>query len=274
MQKNYVSSVAMCLTKKMMKKYTIGKLAVRQSETRTGMGEDAASMVAERINDLLTKQAAINIIFAAAPSQNEFLKALKTKSLDWSRVHAFHMDEYIDLDKNAPQGFGNFLKERLFDALPFQSVHYLEGKATDMDAECQRYTTLLQKHPVDIVCMGIGENGHIAFNDPPVADFQDTQWVKTVQLDEICRQQQVNDGCFSDITEVPTHALSLTIPALMAAKYIYCIVPAASKAEAVYNTLHKEIMEKYPSTILRNQDNAVLYLDEDSSRLVNHAVFM
>ena len=252
----------------MIKEYKIGELTVRQAETRTGMGEDAASMVAERINKLLTKHAAINIIFAAAPSQNEFLKALQEKDVNWAQVHAFHMDEYIGLDKNAPQGFGNFLKERLFDVLPFKSVHYLDGNAADIDAECHRYTALLQKHPVDIVCMGIGENGHIAFNDPPVADFHDTKWVKTVQLDEICRQQQVNDGCFSNITEVPTHALTLTIPALMAAKYIYCIVPAASKAEAVYNTLHKEIMEQYPSTILRNQDNAVLYLDGDSSRLV------
>jgi glucosamine-6-phosphate deaminase len=253
----------------MIKTYTIGKLAVRQAETRTEMGEDAATMVAERITDLLSKKVSINIVFAAAPSQNEFLKALKTKALDWNRVNAFHMDEYIGLDKNVPQGFGNFLKERLFDAVPFKSVHYLDGNAEDVDAACKNYAALLLENPVDIVCMGIGENGHIAFNDPPVADFQDKKWVKTVALDEVCRQQQVNDGCFPHIAQVPTHALTLTIPALMAAKYIYCMVPAPSKAQAIFNTFYKEISEKHPSTILRIQENAVLYLDSDSSRLLS-----
>jgi glucosamine-6-phosphate deaminase len=251
-----------------MHTFTIGKLVVRQAETRTDMGEDAAAMVAERINDLLSKKAYINIVFAAAPSQNEFLKALKTKALDWTRINAFHMDEYIGLDKNAPQGFGNFLKERLFAHLPFKSVHYLDGNAADAHAACQNYAHLLLENPVDIVCMGIGENGHIAFNDPPVADFQDKLRVKTVELDAICRQQQVNDGCFSALTQVPTHALTLTIPALMSAEFIYCIVPAPSKAVAVFNTFYKPISEQYPSTILRNQENAWLFLDKDSSRLV------
>ena len=136
------------------------------------------------------------------------------------------------------------------------------------EAECRRYTEILKNNPTDIVVMGIGENGHIAFNDPPVANFKDTLTVKVVELDEVCRNQQVNDGCFPSIDRVPTHAMTLTCPTLTSADYLFCIVPAPTKANAVYHTLNDEISESCPATILRTHKNAVLYLDGDSSKLI------
>ncbi|WP_258140456.1 glucosamine-6-phosphate deaminase [Mucilaginibacter phenanthrenivorans] len=230
------------------------------------MGEAAAEIVLQKIADLLSKQHYVNIIFAAAPSQNEFLAALvKNELIDWERVNAFHMDEYIGLPEGDSRTFASFLKQKIFIKLPFHNVNYINGNAPDLEMECERYAGLLKQYPVDIVCMGIGENGHIAFNDPHVADFNDPLRVKIVNLDTACRQQQVNDKCFDVLSAVPTHAITLTIPALMAAKYIYCMVPGEKKAQAVYDTLNAAINEECPATILRNHENALLYLDEDSA---------
>lgn len=229
------------------------------------MGAAAAAMVADRIRLLLQQQEQLNIVFAAAPSQQEFLEALAAdESIEWDRINAFHMDEYIGLDAAAPQGFGNFLKDRLFGKVPFRSVHYLNGNAADAKQECERYAALLRQG-VDIVNMGIGENTHIAFNDPHVADFNDPQLVKVVDLDYACRQQQVNDGCFETFSQVPTHALTLTVPALMQARYVYCMVPGPNKAAAVKHTLFDGISENYPSTVLRKHPQAVLFVDKDSA---------
>jgi glucosamine-6-phosphate deaminase len=233
--------------------------------TRTEMGTAAAERVGTRVRQLLKEQETVNMIFAAAPSQNEFLAALLKETVEWSRVRGFHMDEYIGLRPYAEQAFGNFLRQRLFDRASFLSVDYIDGNAIDVKAECSRYSQLLQRYPPDIVCMGIGENGHIAFNDPPVADFADPFLVKIVELDGSCRRQQVNDGCFASLQEVPTHAITLTVPALMAGRYVYCMVPGMLKAEAVYNTLKQGIAVAYPSTILRRHAKAELFLDEDSA---------
>jgi glucosamine-6-phosphate deaminase len=244
------------------------KLDVRIYETRKSMGAAAAEKFAKEVNELLKTKDEINIIFAAAPSQNEFLESLDDENLDWSRINAFHMDEYIGLSASATQGFGNFLRHRLFDRFNFKSVHYLDGNAANIEEECKRYSHLLDRYAVDIVCMGIGENGHLAFNDPPVANFTDANAVKVVKLDEVCRKQQVNDGCFVTLNEVPKMALTLTIPALLRANYIGCVVPGPTKAQAVAHTLHHEISTAHPSTILRTHSNAVLFLDRDSSKLL------
>lgn len=244
-------------------------LNIQIYKTRSEMGEAAARDIKACILSLLEKKESIRMIFAAAPSQNEVLAALANdKEIPWERVDAFHMDEYIGLDAEAPQGFGNFLNRAIFGVAPFRSVSYIDITADDAERECERYAALLCAAPIDIVVMGIGENGHIAFNDPPVADFNDPKAVKPVVLDEICRQQQVNDGCFPSIDRVPTHAITLTCPTLASAEYLFCIVPAPTKAEAVYHTLHDEISEKCPATILRTHENAVLYLDGDSSALL------
>ena len=232
------------------------------------MGESAANDVATKVAELLKVQPEVNIIFAAAPSQNEFLVAFITKDIEWSRINAFHMDEYIGLHPDAPQGFGNFLMDRIFSKLPFKSINYLNGNADDINAECKRYQNLLTQYPTDIICLGIGENGHLAFNDPPVADFNDAKLVKQVELDLACRKQQVNDGCFQSLEEVPTHALTLTIPALLSAGYLSVVVPGPAKAQAVYNTLNSEVNELNPATILRTHHNTILYLDKASSALI------
>ncbi len=246
---------------------TANKLKVRIYDSRIQMGAEAAKDVAEKIKELLlVKQGFVNIIFAAAPSQNEFLSSLsQEKNINWRRVNAFHMDEYVGLDKNASKRFGNFLKERLFDKVSFNKVHYLNGSAGDSDMECLRYSDLLKQFPADIVCMGIGENAHIAFNDPHTANFDDPLMVKMVTLDQASRQQQVHDGCFAQIEDVPTSAITLTVPALLKANSIYCIVPGNNKANAVYHTLNSKVQETYPSTSLKRHINATLYLDKESA---------
>lgn len=241
------------------------KLRVEIYETRALMGAAAAKIIGEKIIELSKLKEFVNIIFASAPSQNEFLAGLNKMPVDWSRVNAFHMDEYVGIGLDAPQGFGSFLKERLFDHVACREVHYLDGLAEDLEKECERYSGLLQKYPVDIVCLGIGENTHLAFNDPHVADFNDPKIVKVVDLDQACRLQQVNDGCFKSLEEVPTHALTITIPALFRVPNAYAIVPGPLKANAIYHTLNSEISEHYPSTILRRHENALLFIDEASA---------
>ncbi len=244
----------------------VDKLQVNVYDTRAAMGAAAARDIKNKFCELLATKPQINVIFAAAPSQNEVLASLVAdQDIDWSRINAYHMDEYIGLAADAPQGFGNFLRAHLFDQVPFASVNLIDITAKDADREAARYGALLDQNLADIVVMGIGENGHIAFNDPPVADFHDTQTFKAVKLDEICRNQQVNDGCFATIDQVPTHALTVTVPALTRAPYLFCIVPAPSKAWAVKETLTGSIDEHCPASVLRTHDNAILYLDRDSA---------
>lgn len=251
---------------KIRNEFAVDQLAVKIFETRDMLGLQAANEVGNQIKDLLKNQGSANMIFAAAPSQNEFLTALaQQRDIDWGRINAFHMDEYVGLDSDHPEAFGRFLREKIFGQLPFRHVYYLNGNAEAIDTECKRYSDLLANASPDIVCMGIGENTHVAFNDPHVADFNDPLLVKEVNLDVISRQQQVNDGCFERIEDVPVSAITLTVPALLRAKYIYCMVPGTNKADAVYHTLHNEVSEKYPSTSLRVHPHATLYLDKESA---------
>ncbi len=251
-----------------MKEGIADQLRVKVYSNRKELGADAATMVANNINALLAQQENVNMIFAAAASQLEFLDALIEKEVDWSRINAFHMDEYIGLPQGASQQFGYFLNEKIFHKVPFRQVFYLNGQAADLQAECARYASLLEEHAPDITCMGIGENTHLAFNDPHVANFNDPALVKVVDLDEACKQQQVNEGCFAEVSEVPNDAFTLTVPALLKASTIYCMVPGSTKADAVYHTLVNDISEKYPSTILRTLPNAILFLDPASAAKV------
>jgi len=252
-----------------MKQYMQDKLCVKIYPTRPEMGAGAAADIHACLVRLLAEKDEVNMIFAAAPSQNETLAALLTyDDIDWSRVNAFHMDEYIGLPADAPQRFGIYLAEHIFDHAPFKSINYIDSSST-IEEECARYTALLEKFPTDIVCMGIGENGHIAFNDPPVADFNDPAVIKAVPLDEICRNQQVHDGCFEKLEDVPTHALTLTVPTLFRAGYLFCSVPAITKARAVREMLTTDAIDEHcPAAILRLHDQAVLYCDGDSSSLL------
>lgn len=240
---------------------------------RDEMGKAAAKHVADLIRSILKKKDTVNMIFAAAPSQNEFLAHLvNDKRTDWSRVIGFHMDEYIGLPPTSDQFFGVFLQKHLFSKVKMKEVHLLDSQAVDFLGECNRYAALLRRYPPDIVCMGIGENGHIAFNDPPVADFNDEKLVKIARLDEPCRQQQVNDGCFPSIDDVPSTAFTLTVPALMSAEYLSVVVPSERKAKAVLHALTGEISTAVPASILRTHRNAVLFLDAAAASMLNDDV--
>jgi glucosamine-6-phosphate deaminase len=240
-----------------MKSYKVDRLEVRVLESRAALGEAAAEAVCAAIGEVLRRKAIVNIMFAAAPSQNEFLAAFIRMPVEWSRVHAFHMDEYLGLDAAAPQRFGNFLREWLFSRVPFREVSYMQS--------CEQYAGRLAAQPTDIVVLGIGENTHLAFNDPHAALFDDPEVVKVVELDAACREQQVHDGCFTDLAEVPQRAMTVTIPGMMRAEYVFGVVPGMNKKEAIAHTLKEEISECYPSTVLRRHPRAILFLDGDSA---------
>lgn len=249
-----------------MKEAIVEKLKIQIFDNRRELGAAAAKAVADAIFMVSKEKEFVNIIFAAAASQNEFLDVLaEDKSIDWSRVNAFHMDEYIGLDKSHPQKFSNYLKKKLFDRVPMHDVYLLNENGGDPDVEAARYSALLMGNKPDITCMGIGENTHLAFNDPHVAEFNDPLMVKVVDIDEPCKQQQVNEGCFPAVSDVPSFAYTLTIPVLLQADYIFCMVPGRSKANAIVHTLREERSELYPSTVLRGHSNAVLYLDGESA---------
>lgn len=251
----------------LIKELTVEDLNARTYETRQEMGAAAAEAAACAIRQVLKEKEYANVIFAAAPSQNEMLEALLGQQLDFSRINAFHMDEYDGLSISDPQSFATYLNDHIFSKAPFASVNYIPTK-DGAEKACRAYTQLLEQYPPDVVCMGIGENGHIAFNDPPVADFCDPEKIKRVQLDEICRQQQVHDGCFPTLEDVPKYALTLTVPALLSAKYLICTVPASTKANAVKKMLYGEYGEICPATALRKHKGAQLFLDRDSAAKV------
>ena len=252
-----------------MKYLMVGQMQGYIAESRAQMGEISGHDVAAMLKTLLAIKDEINVMFAAAPSQNDVLATLVSdKEIAWNRVNAFHMDEYIGLAKTAPQGFGNFLRERVFSKADFKTVNYINPEAADPQAEADRYEALLKEFPMDVCILGIGENGHVAFNDPGEADFNDPRLVKTVTLDERCRQQQVNDGCFATLDDVPKTAMTVTVPGLLRAKAMFCIVPTTNKAEAVKNTVLGEINDMCPASILRTKAGAKLYLDPDAASLL------
>ncbi|MCB9259984.1 MAG: glucosamine-6-phosphate deaminase [Ignavibacteriales bacterium] len=254
-----------------MEEYLIDNLNVSVYSNRNEMGINAANEIIEKLKTLLNEKVEVRMIFAAAPSQDDMTEELiKHDEVEWNRVIAFHMDEYIGLEKDAPQKFGNYLKKKVFDHLPFKEVHYIDQPNLSPERICEQYELKLKEKNIDIICMGIGENGHIAFNDPPVAVFKDNKLVKIVELDNICRQQQVNDGCFNTLDQVPTRAITLTVPVFMNADNLFCVVPNERKAEAVKATLEMQISEKCPSTILRSHKSAKLYLDQNSAKLLHN----
>ncbi|GIW86928.1 MAG: glucosamine-6-phosphate deaminase [Isosphaeraceae bacterium] len=249
--------------------WQVERLRVRVYESRQALGRAAAAAVAEAIRARQAEGRDARLVFAAAPSQNEFLAALvEPGRVDWSRVIAYHMDEYLGLDALHPASFRRYLCEHVFDpaGLAPERRFLIPGEQTDRPGRvCLEYEERLRVAPPDILCAGVGENGHLAFNDPPVADFADPLWVKVVRLDATCRRQQVNDGCFPRIEDVPTHAYTLTIPALLAAPVRSIVVPGPRKAAAVKTMLEGPIDERCPASILRTTSDSTLWLDRDSA---------
>ena len=250
------------------KEFKVDNLTVKKYDTRDAMGEASGKETAEYLRKLLSRKDEVWIIFAAAPSQNEFLATLAAEpGIDWGRVHAIHMDEYVGLPKSHPAGFGNFLDRTIWSKINLASIDYI-GPERDPEESIKAYNKILEEHHIDICLMGIGENGHIAFNDPLVADFNDPARIKKVDLDLTCRTQQVHDGCFATLEEVPEYAMTLTIPTLFACDKLVCVVPAPTKANAVKATLYGPISEACPASIMRRHKDATLYVDADSGKYI------
>lgn len=240
-------------------------LRIKIFENKEELGEAAAISVAIKLNSAISEKGSANLILATGASQFQFLEHLQKQPVNWEKITVFHLDEYLGMAVTHPASFRKYLKDRILESVHPRQVYYLNGDDADVEAEAKRYEGILKTHPIDVACIGIGENGHIAFNDPPVADFNDPKLVKVVELDEACRQQQLGEGWFPSIDDVPTHALSLTIPAIMRCKAISCVVPDERKSTAIYNTVISDISTRCPATILRKHPDAVLYLDQGSA---------
>ena len=228
------------------------------------LGRAAAQLVASLIRDQLGDRDKLRIIFAAAPSQTETLAHLVAAGgIDWKRIEAFHMDEYLGLPADHPARFANWLDAHLFKQVPFGRVNRIEPGDNPAGTVAD-YTALLQQAPIDLVLCGIGETGHIAFNDPDVADFNDAASVKIVTLDERSRSQQVDEGCFSSLDEVPKQAITITIPPLMSAKTVICVVSGAHKRGAVTAALTGPVTTACPASILTTHPDVHFFLDEEA----------
>lgn len=253
---------------------TAGRLAVEIHADRPALGIAAARAAAAYLHDVIAARGEARVIFACAPSQDEFLASLIAESregptsVDWSRVTAFHMDDYVGLPGTHPQSFRHYLRTHLLSHVKVGQFHPLPAEEPDAAAVAARYSASLAEKPIDLICMGIGENGHIAFNDPPVADFEDPQLVKVVELDQACRQQQVNDGCFPTLADVPRHAFTLTVTVFRRATRLSIHVPGPRKAAAVKATVEGPIATACPASILRLHPAATLYLDVASASLL------
>ncbi|MDI1248917.1 MAG: 6-phosphogluconolactonase [Lacunisphaera sp.] len=241
--------------------------------TRTAMGAASAQHFLTQVRRVLATKPVCRVIFGCAPSQDEFfqglLAATKAEPALWSRVEVFHMDDYVGLTEQAPQSFRHYLRTHFLDHVTVARFHPIVGEAPSADAEAARYGQLLGEAPIDVIGMGLGENGHIAFNDPPVADFADPQLAKVVAMDQTCRQQQVNDGCFPDLAAVPRLAITITVPVFARAGSLVCTVPDSRKACAVRGALTDPVGPACPGTLLRIHPNAALFLDRDSSVLLD-----
>jgi len=233
------------------------------------LGQAAAQAAAQLIRDAAAVRGVANVILATGNSQLAFLEILRAwPGIPWPAVNAFHMDEYVHLAPGHPASFPLTLRRNIIDQVPIGNFFPVPGLATNLEQACRGYEFLLRAHPADLCCLGIGENGHLAFNEPYDAQFDDPHWVKVITLTEASRWQQVREGHFTSLAETPLRAITLTIPALLAAQHVLAIAPEARKAEAVYHALHDEISPACPATILRKTARARLFLDADSAAQV------
>lgn len=239
---------------------------------RSDMGAAAADYFHAQVERLVTKQGHCRIVVGCAPSQDEFFANLRTLAEGapeiWTRVELFHMDEYVGLPERDPESFRSYLRRSFLDHVAVARFHLIEGDAPSAEAEATRYAMLLSEAPIDLIAMGIGENGHVAFNDPPVADFNDPLLAKVVEIDEGCRRQQVNDGCFPTVGDVPRLAITITLPVFASASCLVCIVPGERKATAVCSALNDEIGTACPATIMRTHPHVRLFIDSSAASLL------
>ena len=245
----------------------------RIEHSRELMGKRAADDAARKICAAIAERGEARVIFASAASQFDFLESLVAHGeIDWSKVRGFHLDEYVGLTDSHPASFRRFLRERLLAKLPcpMKDFTFVGGDAPDTAAECARLEAAVRERPIDLACIGIGENGHIAFNDPP-ADFETKAAYAVVALDEVCRRQQVGEGWYPDLDHVPTHAFSMTVPQIMASKSIVVIVPDSRKADAVAAAVEGPLTNRCPASILRTHPDCTLYLDDPAASKLKEA---
>jgi glucosamine-6-phosphate deaminase len=249
-----------------VRRLQIDQLPVEVYESRDEMGKAAAAVAQQIIQNAITQRGEANVILATGNSQLTFLHALRDMpGIAWAKVRVFHMDEYLGIEPTHPASFPLFLRQHILDKVQPGKFYPVPGKPENVELACAEYAALLRQYPADVVALGFGENGHLAFNDPPYAKFDDPEWVKVVALDETSRRQQVGEGHFPTLESVPTHAITLTIPCLLAAKRVLAIVPETRKVNAVRACLYEPVSEDRPGSILRTVDHATLYLDPDSA---------
>lgn len=236
------------------------------SETKQELGKKAAQQGAALIRKAIHERGEANIIVATGASQFEMLSELVKEDVDWTKVTAFHLDEYIGIPDTHPASFRKYLKERFVDLIRLKTFHYVNGEH-DPEKECIRLEHIIGHHPIDVAFVGIGENGHLAFNDPP-ADFETESAYLVVNLDDDCRRQQLGEGWFPTFEDVPKQAISMSIKQIMKSKAIICSVPDERKAKAVFDTLNSEISPACPASVLRNHPNATLFLDQPAASLI------
>jgi glucosamine-6-phosphate deaminase len=253
-----------------VKTFTAGALPVRVYATQAELSADVGQLVRDHFSATISRQGSAAAIMATGNSQIQFLdKLVALGGVDWSKVTLFHMDEYLGIGADHPASFRRYMRERVASRVRPGHFHFLEGDVDLPLDECARYSALLKAQPIDLCCMGVGENGHLAFNDPPVARFDDAHFVKLVKLDDACKWQQVNEGHFPSLDAVPPYAFTLTIPALLSAKKVICIAPERRKAKPVKAMLEGPVSTDCPASILRRQAHATLFLDLDSAALLS-----
>ena len=249
--------------------FRVDDLWVQIYHSEAELAQDVAGIAQKHLQHTLQQQDTAAVLLATGNSQIKFLDALMTLGgVDWSRITLFHLDEYLGISAVHSASFRRYLLERVQKRVNPKVFHYIEGDTMQPLAECDRYTKLLQAQPIDLCCLGVGENGHLAFNDPAVADFHDSYMMKLVKMDTVNRLQQVNTGHFADLESVPQYAFTVTIPMISSVKKILCLAPEKRKAKVVKNMLQGAISTDCPASFLRTQPQATLFLDVDSATLI------
>ena len=255
----------------MVQEFNVDQLRVCIYKNKYELGKAASKLAEKYISKAIKKRGEAVIILATGASQFEFLDALAEKQLDWQKVVAFHLDEYVGISEKHPASFRRYLRERILDRVNVGNYYLIEGDKDDIEAEVRRLNILFRNYKVDVAFTGIGENGHLAFNEPP-ANFQEKCIFKAVELDEISRKQQVGEGWFNSLEGVPQSAITMTVPAIMDSKAIICTVPDARKAVAVKKTLTNNVSPNFPASILRTHPEATLFLDGESASMLSELI--
>ena len=246
-----------------------GKLTVLEYENRDTLGSSASKAISELMRSVIKEKGRVRMVFASAMSQTEFLKCLGEEAdIDWTKVYAFHLDEYLDFPSDHEQSFAKFLTDRLFDRVKVAHFYPINSEAPDPEEECRRYGSLLSESPIDIMILGIGESAHLAFIDPPYCDFNDPETFKTTKLDDQSREQMVHDGCFTSFEEVPKQAYTMTVPTCLTGLATIILVPTKLKAQAIKKVVDGPITTQVPASILQEKENSWLLIDRDSGSLL------